>query len=267
MTTLTRAGKFNLNYDESNLDKFKKTLDLAKKGDSNALDQLCKYFLPLIRSIAGMLAKRGVYVHYSYDDLIQEGSLGLLDAIKKTKSVDSVGRFVAYAKLRIHGQMCDALRTYSDYPRFILDGVKACNKITQNLENKLKYKPKSSEINSLLPGDFKKIYEEIRLVAEGGIVHSETIISYGDINSIFDSLSDGTTLEDLFYQTQILNLIKGLVFDDETLLNTDERRVMELYYFYSLLSLAEIGKDMGFSESRACQLKIKACKKIRLRIK
>ena len=112
--------------------EFTNMLRLAKESDSKALEEICLYFAPLINGIAVGLSEKGVCFHYPFDDLIQEGNIGLFDAIKKAQDIDNIGHFVGYAKMRIYGQMMDALRTYSNTDRFINKGCSLYRKISKN---------------------------------------------------------------------------------------------------------------------------------------
>ena len=43
-----------------------------------------------------------------------------------------------------------------------------------------------------------------------------------------------------------------------------DRRVLRMYYF-DRRTLAQIGQDLGVTESRACQLRVRAVQRLRLR--
>lgn len=67
-------------------------------------------YLWLVKKIAWSYAQRlSPWFIFQYEDLISEGTIGLMDAIKK---FDNVGgrKFSTYAGYRINGQICDAFR-------------------------------------------------------------------------------------------------------------------------------------------------------------
>jgi RNA polymerase primary sigma factor len=79
-------------------------LHAARLGDRAARDRLIELELPLVHRVAARY--RGVGL--PYDDLTQEGALGLLDAIEHydpTRGLD----FEAYARFRIHRAIRNAL--------------------------------------------------------------------------------------------------------------------------------------------------------------
>lgn len=76
-------------------DAFLKKLALAQKGNAKAMNDLFNEFLFLVKIEAGLFLKKGTGLYYSYEDLFQEGSIGLIFAIQKSNRVDSIGCFVS----------------------------------------------------------------------------------------------------------------------------------------------------------------------------
>src|SRR5262245_40563319 len=76
----------------------------AAHGDRGARDRLLVLNLPLVRRVAARY--RGVGL--PYDDLVQEGSLGLLDAIDHYDEERGVN-FDAYARFRVQRAIRNAL--------------------------------------------------------------------------------------------------------------------------------------------------------------
>lgn len=68
------------------------------------LDQTIIDHLPLVRSIAKCYVKRGL----DYEDLVQEGTAGLMKAAKRYDSEKDNG-FAAFVTPRIHGEIKNAL--------------------------------------------------------------------------------------------------------------------------------------------------------------
>jgi RNA polymerase primary sigma factor len=79
-------------------------LAAAQSGDHHALDRLVYDQLGLVRAIAGRYRGCGL----DFDDLVQEGSIGLLDAIDRYEAGRGVP-FEAYARVRIQGAIRNAL--------------------------------------------------------------------------------------------------------------------------------------------------------------
>jgi RNA polymerase sigma factor (sigma-70 family) len=79
-------------------------LRAARNDDHGARDALLESELPLVRKIA--LRYRGAGL--PYDDLVQEGSIGLLEAIERYDERFGV-EFEAYARFRVHRAIRNAL--------------------------------------------------------------------------------------------------------------------------------------------------------------
>ncbi len=84
--------------------RLRKLLRAAGRGDRGAQDRLVRSYLPLIRS----LARRYLGYGLPFDDLVQEGSLGLLEAIDRYDSARGPD-FAAFARFRIRRAMRNAL--------------------------------------------------------------------------------------------------------------------------------------------------------------
>lgn len=78
-------------------------VQLAKKGDNTAKDQIYDYFKPIVRAIS----KSFYIVGGNSDDLIQEGMIGLFFGLDDYDS--SKGEFVPFAKLCIRRRIFAAI--------------------------------------------------------------------------------------------------------------------------------------------------------------
>ncbi len=89
-------------------DQQDKLMLLAKRGDARARLMLIKVNLSLVVSIA----KASDTHILPLPDLINEGNIGLVDAIDKFDPVRKGATFKSYASVRIHGSIYDAIRRY-----------------------------------------------------------------------------------------------------------------------------------------------------------
>lgn len=80
------------------------TLRSAKSGDRRARESLLVANLPLVRGVASRYRGAGL----PFDDLVQEGSLGLLEAIDDYDPHLAV-EFAVYARFRVHRAIRNAL--------------------------------------------------------------------------------------------------------------------------------------------------------------
>lgn len=79
-------------------------LEDALAGDRRALDRLVRAHLPYVRKVAGEFRGRGV----AYEDLVAEGSVGLLEAVPRYTPAHGT-RFITYATWWIRKRILAAM--------------------------------------------------------------------------------------------------------------------------------------------------------------
>lgn len=86
-------------------------LEKAQAGDVESMEQMIIKYKSLVRSIARakfFLASGG-----DGEDLVQEGTIGFLKAVREYRSDKGKGSFASFAALCIKSKITDAMRTYS----------------------------------------------------------------------------------------------------------------------------------------------------------
>ncbi|NBP40834.1 MAG: sigma-70 family RNA polymerase sigma factor, partial [Betaproteobacteria bacterium] len=83
------------------------------------IESQLKHHAPMVRRIAMQVASR-LPRNVQLDDLIQEGMMGLLDAINRYEPKPGAS-FETYAKARIRGSIYDSLREDDVIPRHVRD--------------------------------------------------------------------------------------------------------------------------------------------------
>ena len=86
------------------------------------LEKLMKAYLPLVKKIAGTFIRKK-HNTLDYDDLIQAGNMGLMDAIGKFKP-DAGASFKTYASIRIRGSILDEINSMDWTPRSVRKNIK-----------------------------------------------------------------------------------------------------------------------------------------------
>lgn len=99
------------------------------------LQELVTLHAPLVRKIAGHIASR-LPQNIAVDDLVQEGMIGLLDAIGRFEPQPNLS-FETYASMRIRGAIYDACRRNDVIPRHRRDKLDQLQLATQRVENRL----------------------------------------------------------------------------------------------------------------------------------
>lgn len=83
----------------------------AQGGDSESIEEIIINYKALVRSIAR--SKFFLISGGESDDLVQEGTIGLLKAIREYRAEKNKGGFAAFAAVCIRSKITDAMRAYS----------------------------------------------------------------------------------------------------------------------------------------------------------
>src|SRR3989344_6567614 len=72
-------------------------------------------YMPLVHSIASMVSGKGLPPNIEYDDLVSDGTIGLMKAWENFDAGRGV-KFETYASYRIRGEILDGLKNYNPVP-------------------------------------------------------------------------------------------------------------------------------------------------------
>ena len=227
----------------------------AKCKSSELREKIIIEYAPLVKLVAGRLS---MYLGYNveYEDLVSYGIFGLIDAIDKYDFNKNV-KFETYARIR--GAILDQIRKMDWIPRSVRQKQKKIDMTMSKLE---------AEYGR--PATDEEIAKELDItVDELDIWNGQTKIS--NIISLEDFIEQGSEIRmDASHNSQFeqpekivekselaLMLEKAL---DEL---TEKEKSVVLFYYYEDLSLKEISKVLGVSESRVSQLHTKAIQKMK----
>ncbi|MDR1709163.1 MAG: RNA polymerase sigma factor FliA [Candidatus Accumulibacter sp.] len=223
-------------------------------------DQLVQQFAPLVKRIAYHLMAR-LPSSVQADDLVQNGMIGLLDAIDRYET-GMGAQFETYAAQRVRGAMLDGLRENDWLPRSLRREMRRIEKAIADLEQEHGRPPSEKELAEALGVSLAE-YQKMLLDARG-----HQILSFEDLNEEEDddfldrhfADSDGDPARIFEDENLKLRLVEGI-----DLLPEREKLLMSLYYEREL-NQREIGDIMGISESRVCQLHSQAVARLRARL-
>jgi RNA polymerase sigma factor FliA len=223
-------------------------------------DQLISRYAPLVKRIAyHLMAKLPASVQV--EDIIQNGMLGLLDAISRYE--EGLGaQFETYAVQRIRGAMLDGLRENDWLPRSLRREMRRIEVAVHTLEQQHGRQPTERELAESLGmslGEYQKMLQEARgyqlvYFEDFGEEEDDDFLERHMIGEAVDPL---TLLEDQNMRNVLVQAIEDLP--------EREKMVMGLYYEEDM-NLREIGEVLGVSESRVCQLHSQAIARLRSRI-
>lgn len=223
-------------------------------------EQLVLQYAPLVRRIAfHLMAKLPPSVQV--EDLIQNGMIGLLDAISRYE--EGLGaQFETYAVQRIRGAMLDGLRENDWLPRGLRREMRRVESAINALEQKNGRAPLESELAAALDMSLAD-YQKMLLEARGHqLVYFEDLGDSGDDDYLERHVASHemdplALLVDQDMRSTLVQAIEGL---------PEREKLMMALYYDNELNLREIGEVLGVTESRVCQLHTQAIARLRSRM-
>lgn len=223
--------------------------------------QLIEQFAPLAKYVVDRL-HLPVSSGIGYDDLIGQAIIGLIEAIDRFDPARGI-KFNTFAYYRIRGAVMDMLREFDWMPRSLRAKGNDLLGAVARLEGEVGRTPSDQEIANAL-GISLREFDELAQEVRGQVLLSmdEAIEQSHADGSVYlgDVIADENTISPPEY-TEMQDQKRRLAEAIEQL-STNERLTISLYYSDGL-TLKEIGKVLGVTESRICQIHAKAL--IRLR--
>ena len=223
-------------------------------------DQLVQRFAPLVKRIAYHLMAR-LPSSVQVDDLVQNGMVGLLDAIGRFEA--GLGaQFETYATQRVRGAMLDGLRENDWLPRSLRRDFRRIEAAIAQLEQENGRAPSEQELADSL-GMALAEYQKMLQDARGHqLIYFEDMVEDGGGEFLEHHFIDDAADPSKLLEEQGLreSLVQGIGALPER-----EKLMMALYYEQDL-NLREIGEIMGVTESRVCQLHSQAVARLRVRL-
>lgn len=230
------------------------------EGDQSAKNELVEANLRLVVSLARHYQGCGL----SYQDLIQEGNIGLIKAAEKF-DVSKGFRFSTYAswwiKQALSRAIADQSRTIR-IPVHMTENINKFKKIERELLSKLNREPKIKEIADAM-GISEKQAKEI----QSYIVEPTSLdIQVGD--------DDDTTIGSFIEDTHFVNPESAYIKESNgdvvnavlDTLSDREANILRLRFGIGgkkAMTLEEVGKEYGLTRERIRQIEAKALRKLR----
>jgi RNA polymerase sigma factor for flagellar operon FliA len=235
--------------------------EFAATRRSELREQLITSYVPLVRFVVGRLGIPATSL-LEADDLVSFGIIGLINAIDRYDPSRGV-RFEAFAAIRIRGAVIDQLRTLNWLPRSAMTRVRQIESALAVLEQRLGRPAKEEEAAAELGISTERYRQMLFKVGTtvmsldaplGPLLQDESAASLGDLLEDHDVLGPAEEVE----QRELIAAL-SVAIDN---LPQREKFLLSLYY-HRQLTMKEISKLMGVSESRVCQLHIQAVLRLR----
>jgi len=227
--------------------------------DAALRDRLILHYAPLVKYVAGRVGT-GLPAHVDIADLVQSGVFGLWDAIDRFEPGRGL-KFETYAMQRIRGAILDELRAQDWVPRSVRSRAREVERALERLESRLQRSATDAEVAAELGitiAELRELYAQLQLTS---VVALDELIAVGrGGTSIAEMLPDDTVEEPGAFLDSVES--RRLLAEAVSQLTDRDRVVVSLYYFENL-TLAEIGRVLGVTESRVCQLHTRAVLRLR----
>ncbi|BBE30511.1 RNA polymerase sigma factor SigA [Tepiditoga spiralis] len=235
----------------------------AQKGDKHARDELIKANLRLVISIAKRYTGRGL----SFLDLIQEGNIGLIKAVKKFDWRKGF-KFSTYAtwwiRQAITRAIADQARTIR-IPVHMVETINRMNKLIREYLQKNGEYPSNEELSVLMDKSVEKINEI--LISAKDIISLNSPISSGNGDDDESETGDFVGSEDLTPEEVAQQMIlKEKLEEILDTLHPKEALVLKMRYGFldgKQKTLEEVGQFFNVTRERIRQIETKALRKLR----
>ncbi len=233
-----------------------------ESGDRTARERLILHYAPLVTMVAGRVGA-GLPSTVEQADLVSYGMFGLIDAIEKYET-DRAVKFETYASSRIRGAIIDELRAIDWIPRSVRTKARAVDRAYAELEGELRRAPSEQEVAGRLQMPVTELRAIFTQLSTVNVAALDELLGAGsergDSLSLMDTLGDPSAPD----PAQSLEVQETKVLLARAIERLGEReKLLLVLYYYEGMTLAEIGRVLGVTESRISQMHTAAMLRLR----
>lgn len=225
--------------------------------DERQTHELLLTHAPLVRRIASHLAAR-LPTSVELDDLVQAGTLGLLDAARHYSSGHGAS-FETYAGIRIRGAMVDELRRGDWAPRSVHRRAREISAAIHAIEQASGQAARDTDVAARLGIPISEYHAGVQDAARCHVISMHA--SAADPDDAIEVAAESSQPDTPLLQEEFRKALADAIGQ----LPEKEKMVMSLYYSDEL-NLREIGAVLGITESRVCQIHGQALLRLRSRL-
>lgn len=238
--------------------KATKGLSLYSQNQQLADAKLLEQHGELVRKIGFHLLGR-LPANIQLDDLLQAGSMGLLEAAKNF-SPDKGASFETFASIRIRGAMLDEVRRQDWVPRSVHRNTRRVSEAIKVVENRLGQDATDTDIANELGVSLQEYNQYLADTAGSRLFSFEELTNQEDSAYEVPAINAAepyAEVEEARFQSSLAEAIANLP--------EREQLVLSLYYNEEL-NLKEIGAIINVSESRVSQILSQSAARLRTRL-
>ena len=241
----------------------KKAYESVSQLDAGDQERLLLEQLPQVRYIARRIHDR-LPSHIPFDDLVQAGILGLMEALHKFDPSKNV-ELKTYAKHRIQGAILDSLRDLDWSPRPLRKKARQLEQAHQRLRARFGRPATESELAMELGLDLKDLQHLLGDLRGLDLASLHDEFTEGGHERESGRMASPGREQEPFarcLEGELRELLARAVGE----LQPRERQVLSLYYFEEL-TMKEVGAVLGVGEARVSQIHSAALVRLRARMR
>jgi len=230
-----------------------------------ALPKSLEAYMPLVHSIASMVSGKGLPPNIEYDDLVSDGTVGLMKAAEKFDPKRGV-KFETYASYRIRGEILDGLKSYSPVPYrvqvMVRDLAKKGVKSVVKRGQEQKEEDELMEKKELSETEFKEALKRIKkIVSASALMYLLSVEEMSEIG-VEPPVAGETTPDAEVEFAELKDRIRIVVQE----LSPLQRQVVELF-FNQGINQKTIAAKLKLSRPKVCRLLAKSINNIKSKLK
>jgi RNA polymerase sigma factor (sigma-70 family) len=235
----------------------------AQNGDKEARDLMIQSNLGLVIQVAKRFLGRGI----SFEDLIEEGNIGLMKAVEKFQPSKGF-RFSTYATWWIRQAIERAILNSARLiriPIHISESMFKISKASKNLEKENGYEPNTEDIAEYIGINSEKVEKIYGSIANITSFDYSTSQNEDDqnmsLNNIVKEDEERTSPYEILNKIETINLLNNWLFS----LKENERKIITLRYglnYEKPMTLHQIAGIFNLTKERIRQIESKAMDKL-----
>jgi RNA polymerase sigma factor for flagellar operon FliA len=247
----TESWLADIAVDDARVDEWWEELRSAATSPEAAREaraHLITHYAPLVAAVAIKIVVR-LPDTVELADLVSYGMFGLIDAVERFEPERGF-KFETYAATRVRGAIIDELRAADWVPRSVRSKARALEKAAREAEQRLMRPVTDADVAEALEWDVSEVRSVRASVALSHIAALDgTPANRPEAHeAVPESLREPSAFAPIDHAETLVLLRDALAG-----IRSREQLVLHLYYFENL-TLGQIGKVLGVTESRVSQI-------------
>ena len=222
--------------------------EYEKTKNQELKEQIINKYANLVKIVAGRM---NIYTNsqIEYEDLVGYGIFGLIDAIEKFDYKKGY-KFETYASLRIRGEIIDNIRKLDWVPRSLRQKNKIIEDAIERFEAENGNVPTTEDLSKILNLPIDQIKDYLKNYSLYNLISLDCYLEQSHEKPVENLIENEKYLPEKELSKKES---KKLLIEAINSLTEKQRQVITLYY-YEELTLKEVSKILGVSESRVSQI-------------